>query len=73
MKEKVNVKTEKFSKEVVQNVGIYMQCTVNPYKKWVMTENDFEILSSGNWPNYTIANCTQNCSCKQLNSPGLNI
>ena len=58
MKEKVNVKKEKFSKEVVQNVGIYTQCTVDSYKKWVMTENDFEILSSGNWPNYTIANCT---------------
>ena len=36
-----------------------------------MTENDFEVLSSGNWLNDTIVNCTQNCLCKQFNSPGL--
>ena len=58
MKEKVNVKKENFSKEDVQIIGTYMQCTVDPYKKRVMTENDFEILSSGNWLNDTIVNCT---------------
>lgn len=71
MKEKLNVKKENFSKEDVQIVGTYMQCTVDPYKKRVMTENDFEILSSGNWLNDTIVNCTQNCLRKQFNSPGL--
>ena len=71
MKEKVTMKKENFSKEDVQIVGTYMQCTVDPYKKQVMTENDFEILSSGNWLNDTIVNCTQNCLRKQFNSPGL--
>ena len=71
MKEKVTMKKENFSKEDVWIVGTYMQCTVDPYKKRVMTENDFEILSSGNWLNDTIVNCTQNCLRKQFNSPGL--
>ena len=71
IKEKVNIKKENFTKQDVQVIGTYMQCTVDPYKKRVMTETDFEILSSGNWLNDTIVNCTQNCLCKQFHSPGL--
>lgn len=48
-----------------------MQRTVDPYKKRVMTESDFKTLSSGNWLNDAIVNCTQNCLHKQFLSPGL--
>ena len=54
MKEKVKMKKEKFTKKDIHIVGTYMQCTVDPYKKRVMTESDFEILSSENWLNDTI-------------------
>jgi len=56
-------------------IGEYMQSTVDPYKKRVMTVEDFEIILSSkpqdNWLNDTIINYVQNCLCSQFKLPGL--
>lgn len=61
--------------EDLQAIGEYMQSTVDPYKKRVMTEEDFEIIlsskSQDNWLNDTIINYAQNCLRSQFKLPGL--
>ena len=48
-----------------------MQCTVDPYKRRIMTDRDFEIILSSNWLNDTIINTAQNCLHTQFELPGL--
>lgn len=59
----------------VQLCGQYMQSTVYPYKKRLMTDSDFLIILSSdsrrNWLNDTIINCAQNILRQQFHPPGL--
>ena len=64
-------KKEKKVTEDIQIIGIYMRCTVNPYKRRLMTDLDFEIILSSNWLIDTIINTAQNCLNTQFELPGL--
>ena len=71
MKDAAVKKREKKVTEDIQIVGIYMQCTVDPCKRRIMTDRDFEIILSSNWLNDTIINTAQNCLHTQFELPGL--
>jgi len=62
---------EKTTKEGIQIVGLYMRSTVDPYKRQVMNEHDFEVILSCSWLNDTIVNAAQNCLRDQFKLSGL--
>ena len=64
-------KEETTKEEDIQIVGIYMRSTVDPYKRRVMKEHDFQVILSSSWLNDTIVNTAQNCLRDQFQTPGL--
>jgi len=74
-KKNLKAKEKLTVKKTLLKIGEYMQSTVDPYKKRVMTVEDFEIILSSkpqdNWLNDTIINYAQNCFRSQFKLPGL--